>query len=431
MKLIVFTPANIKSAIGRMAALVTRELVAKGCEVKVVRTEAKQLLSTDFHDFGTRVVPWDDDGEIRALIRNADGSVYHIGNSFEFHEGGVHWLPKFPGLVCLHDFFLGHLFYGWAQKHRGRAQAVLQCWYGGELADRFFSFSDSASFLEGTRELMPMTEWICSQADAVVTHSSWGCERVLNSCPGPVRVVPLAYDAPVATADSVVGKSTGGKNLQLLTIGHVNPNKRVSSVIEAIGLSPLLRKCVDYRLVGAVEQEMKNSLSTLADRLGVNLMIAGEVDAKDLQHAITESDVISCLRWPTLEAASASAIEAMLYGKAVIVTDTGFYAGIPDSCAIKVNHANEISELRSSLEELLENRPRLKKVGNNAQSWASETFTAHNYAMQLIESIEHMHRSLPAKKAVDGFCDILSRWSSNGAFFVTPEVVDPLRIFQN
>lgn len=54
MKLIVFTPANTKSAIGRMTALVTRELIAQGSEVTVVRTEAKHLLSTDVHDFGTR-----------------------------------------------------------------------------------------------------------------------------------------------------------------------------------------------------------------------------------------------------------------------------------------------------------------------------------------------------------------------------------------
>lgn len=431
MKLIVFTPASTKSAIGRMAALVTRELVSQGCEVTVVRTEAKHLLSTDIHNFDTRVLSWVDEAKIRGLIQLADACVYQIGDSFEFHEGGVRWLAEFPGLVCLHDFFLGHLFYGWAQKNRESAQAVLHCWYGGEMAERFFSFSDSASFIEGTRDLMPMTEWICSQADGVITHSNWGCDRVMNSCPGPVQVVPLAYDAPSATAESVVDTAAAGKNLQLLTIGHVNPNKRVSSVIQAIGLSPLLRNRVHYRLVGLIEPEMKKSLSGLAARLGVNLLISGEVDDKELQDAITKSDVISCLRWPSLEAASASVIEAMLYGKAVIVTNTGFYAEIPDSCAIKVNHTNEIAELQSSLEGLLENRSRLTNVANEAQRWASRTFTAQNYGIQIIEIIEHIYRTVPAKKALDVFCDILSRWSSNGAFFVAPELVDPLRIFEN
>lgn len=431
MKLIVFTPANTRSAIGRMAALVTRELVAQGCEVTVVRTEAKNLLSTDVHDFGTRVLPWDNDAEVRALIRSADAGVYQIGNSFEFHEGGVHWLAEFPGLVCLHDFFLGHLFYGWAQRHRAQAEAVLQFWYGKEMLERFFSFSNGESFIEAAHEVMPITEWICSQADGLVTHSAWGLDRVLNSCSGPIRVVPLAYDAPAALTNSTVNKAADGRTLQLLTIGHVNPNKRIASVIQAIGLSPLLRSRVNYRLIGAVEPEMMNSLSALAERLSVNLVISGEVDDNELERAITESDVISCLRWPALEAASASAIEAMLYGKSVIVTDTGFYADIPDSCVMKINQSNEIPELQTSLEVLLENKIRVKKLGESAQRWASQTFTTQNYAVQLIEIIEQISRTVPAKRAVDSFCNIMHKWSLNSDFFVSPTIINPLRPFEN
>lgn len=428
MNLIVFTPAYVKSSIGGVAALVTRELLAQGCHVTVVRTEAKHLLSTDVHDFGTRILSWDDEAEVRALIRSADAGIYEIGNSFEFHEGGILWLTELPGLVCLHDFFLGHLFYGWAQTHRAQAEAVLQRWYGDGMAERYFSFSDGESFIEGTREVMPMTEWICSQADGVVTHSSWGCDRVLNSCAGPVRVVPLSPDAiiyPVGNA------SSNERALNILAIGHVNPNKRVSSVIQAVGQSPSLKQRVTFRLVGAVQSEMRNSLMALAADVGVNLVICGEVDESTLIQNIAECDLISCLRWPTLEAASGAVVKSMLYGKAVIVTNSGFYADIPDSCAIKINLSNEIPELQSSLEELLENKIRVKNLGENAHRWASKTFTARNYAMQLIEIIECMSRTVPAKRAVDSFCDILSRWSSNNTFFVTPDLIDPLSIFEN
>lgn len=120
----------------------------------------------------------------------------------------------------------------------------------------------------------------------------------------------------------------------------------------------------------------------------------------------------------------------MLYGKAVIVTDTGFYADIPDSCAIKINQLNEIPELQTSLEVLLENKIRVRTLGEDAQRWASKTFTARNYSMQLIEIIEQTSRTVPAKRAVDGFCDILSQWSSNSDFFTTPYLIKPLSIFE-
>ncbi|WP_084236471.1 glycosyltransferase [Hydrogenophaga taeniospiralis] len=431
MNLIIFTPANTGSAIGRMAALVTHELVAQGCRVTVVRTEVKPLLTTNTHDFGTLIIPWNDEALVLELILNADAIIYHIGDNFDFHEGGVRWLADFPGLVCLHDFFLGHLFYCWAEKYRSPAQTVLEHWYGIEAAGQFFGFPDGESFIEGTREITPMTEWICSQADGVITHSHWGCDRVLNSCSGPVRVVPLAYDAPIRAANASDTASAEAITLKLLTIGNVNSNKRVSSVIQAIGRSHLLKQRVTYRLVGAVSPDMKTTLTELAAQLGVKLLISGQVDDEKLEYVITESDVISSLRWPALEAASASAIEAMLYGKAVMVTDTGFYAEIPDPCVIKIKQTDEIGHIQSSLEALLEDQDRILCIGTEAQHWASQTFTAQNYAEQLIDAISHISRTTPAKNAINNFCKILQGWSTDGLLLSTDELIHPLHIFES
>lgn len=430
MRMIIFTPAGVKSAIGRMAALVTRQLLEHGHLVTVVRTEAKHLLSTNMNDFGTSVLSWDDDAAVSASIQNADACIYQIGDNFEFHEGGVRWLADFPGLVCLHDFFLGHLFYGWAQKHRSQAEFVLQNWYGNAMAERFFSFSGSESFIEGTREVMPMTEWICSQAVGVITHSRWGCDRVLNSCPGPIRVVPLAYDAPGVFGEPVILHPADGAALKLLTIGHINPNKRVESVIKAIGSNPVLRQRVSYQLLGAIEQSVMESLSVMAARIGVNLVISGEVDDSELISAIRGSDVISCLRWPVLEAASASAIEAMLYSKAVIVTDTGFYADIPDMCAIKIKHSNEISEIQSCLIALLDDRTRVAKLGSAARRWAIQTYTAKNYAEQLELIVFDILRVAPAINAIDYFCGTLRQWSDAGDSLLAVELYRNLDIFE-
>jgi glycosyltransferase involved in cell wall biosynthesis len=430
MNLVVFAPANKNSAIGRMTALVTRQLVARGCRVTIVRTEAKHLLSTEVHDFASRIVPWNCEAEVLALIDSADARIYQVGDNFDFHAGCIHWLARFSGLVCLHDFFLGSLFHAWAQANRAQAEIVLQCWYGEEKAKRFFGFSESGSFIEGTHNDTPMTEWICSQATGVITHSGWGCERVVNSCPGPVRVVPLAYDAPGAVAAGAINTPTIDQTLQLLTIGHVNPNKRIASVIEAIGTSPRLKQHVVYRLVGAVQPEVKKSLSLLATRLGVRLTISGEVDENTLADAILRSDVISCLRWPALEAASASMIEAMLYGKAAIVTDTGFYAEIPSSCVVKIAPNNEINEIRIALEKLLEDRNEIKKLEVEAQRWSSQTFTAENYARQLIDVIEEISTTAPALQAIDHFCGILQEWSPANASLSTTELLQPLEMFE-
>lgn len=427
MNLLIFTPAIKKSAIGRMAALVTHDLIAQGHQVTIVRTEAKHLLSSEIHDFNTTTLFWHNLEKLPYIIQAADLCLYQIGDNFEYHEGGLYWLPRLPGLVCLHDFYVGCLFWGWGQSRCLEAQSILQLWYGKAVADTFFNFSNNESFLAGTHDVSPMTEWICAMALGVITHSSWGCERVLRSCSGPVRVVPLAYNAPNTKDDR---QSCKNGNLQVLTIGHINGNKRVASVISAIASSNLLKQSITYRLIGNILPEAALFLSVLAKNLGVSLVISGEVDDQTLALALSSCDIVSCLRWPSLEAASASTIEAMLYGKPVIVTDTGFYAEIPNGYVLKVSPNNEIDDIRMALVRLLEDKNLRQSIGAQAKEWASKTFTAANYAAEVIQIAAEINQARPTINALNYFSDLIYRWCDGTTDALDHNLtLSPLNIF--
>jgi glycosyltransferase involved in cell wall biosynthesis len=424
MKLIIFTPAVKISAIGRMTSLVTRALVAAGHEVTVVRAESAGLLSKETHDFHAALLPWNRQKKIAELASQADAVIYQIGNSFEMHQGCLEWMFRLPGVVCLHDFYLGHLFYQWAQTHREMANETIRAWYGKEVQAQFFSHSNGEDFLENTRDAAPMTEWICSQARGVITHSSWAINRVLRSCPGPVHVVPLAYDAPQHLMTSGTVDHEG---FRILTIGHVNPNKRINSVVRAIGKSALLRESAIYSVVGKIQPETEAELTALAKRCGVRLVLSGEVDDTTLAQAVTQSDVISCLRWPSLEAASASAIEAMLYGKPIIVTDTGFYSEIPDSCAIKIDPSSEITNIQTALEALLTNRALGARLGDEAHKWANDTFRPEKYAQRLVEVAILARPIGPVVSALNYISDQMSRWGASNSLFQLDCTTIPLQ----
>jgi glycosyltransferase involved in cell wall biosynthesis len=424
MKLIIFTPAVKISAIGRMTSLVTRALVAAGHDVTVVRAEGARLLSRETHDFHTTAIPWNETKVVVDLASQADSVIYQIGNSFEMHQGCLEWLCRLPGVVCLHDFYLGHLFYEWAQTHREPASETVRAWYGEEVQTRFFSHTNGEDFLEHTRDTAPMTEWICSSARGVITHSSWAINRVLRSCPGPVHVVPLAYDAPQHLARS---GNMDHEDFRILTIGHVNPNKRINSVVQAIGKSALLRERAVYNVVGKIQPETEAELTALAVRCGVRLVISGEVDDSALAQAVTQSDVISCLRWPSLEAASASAIEAMLYGKPIIVTDTGFYSEIPDSCAIKIDPNSEITNLQTALEALCTDRGLRSKLGAEAYKWANNTFRPERYAQRMVEVAISARQIGPVVSTVNYISDQMSRWGASNSLFHLDCTTAPLQ----
>ncbi|WP_168709998.1 glycosyltransferase family 4 protein [Massilia sp. Mn16-1_5] len=426
MKVVMFTPGLQASAIGRMATLVVHALRAAGHEVTIVRSEQETLMRQAPHDFGGEVLAWTDQARVGAVIGSADSVIYQVGDNYEFHVGCLEWLERAPGIVCLHDFFLGHLFWAWAQRHPARAEAVLKAWYGDTVATGYFGHPDSGAFIAATADTAPMTEWIGAMALGVVTHSNWGAQRLCRSCPGPVQVMPLPYNAPaggaqVSTADQ--------RNFRVLTVGHVNPNKRVASVIRAIGNSTELRDHAVYRLVGHVQTETVVSLSSLARNHQVNLVISDELDNAALITAIDQADVVTCLRWPSLEAASASAIEAMLYGKPVIVTDVHFYSELPDDCVLKIDPDDEVASLQRALEQLYHSPELRRQLGARAREWANATFRADRYADCLIVMAQDTSRVRPALAAVEQFTQTLSRWGATSSLLEEPHTRDALRLF--
>lgn len=394
-----------------MAAQVAHELITMGDEVTVVGTENCRLLGVDMHDFGSPIFDWRDQVAVENFIAKSDECIFHIGNSFEFHRGGIYWLEKKAGIVCLHDFFLGNLFHSWSAENGNEANLIIKNIYGEDAVDKFFIASSKSSFIQDLIEIAPMTEWICSQACAVVTHSELGCDRVLVSCPGAVRIVPLAYKTEIQTPKSYVHNKKVNQKFKMLSFGQVNENKRIRSVIEAIGKSPMLRNSCEYVVVGLITQAMERDLLKLATQFGVEICIRGEVCDLELQNALTESDLVCCLRWPATETASASAIEAMQRGRPIVVTDVGFYKNIPSNCAIKINPQNEIEELKSALERLLADDEYRHSIADAATKWATETFTAKNYALELQAMIRLASFNTPIINAINFFSRNLKIWT--------------------
>jgi glycosyltransferase involved in cell wall biosynthesis len=431
MRLLIFSPATLASAIGRVTQLVVQALATQGHESVVVRSEDKAHLATPTHALAARTVPWDETGHVEVLAQAADAVVYQIGDNYQFHRGCLEWLPRLPGVICLHDYFVGSLFCGWSEQRRPQARAVLRAWYGEAVAERYPSFRASQELIEGTHETAPMTEWVTSMATGVVTHSSWGIQRVLDACPGPVHVVPLPYNAPGLGLGSASDPQAPADTFTVLTVGHINPNKRAANVIRALGNSALLRRRSRYRLVGRIEPAVARQLIALADKLNVELVISGEVDEVALHQAMGQADVVCCLRLPSLVAASASAIEAMLYGKAVVVLDTGFFRELPDACVRKVSPEQEVVDLQRELESLCMSQAEREALGKNAAEWAATTFSADSYARRLAQVCTTAAKAAPSIEAGSYFAQILARWGASDDGAHIPDTVAPLSIFRN
>jgi hypothetical protein len=119
----------------------------------------------------------------------------------------------------------------------------------------------------------------------------------------------------------------------------------------------------------------------------------------------------------------------MLYGKPVIVTDTGCYSEFPDDCVIKVSPENELHHLAEALQRLDADRAFRQSMGHKAKLWAAATFTASNYASQLLEISDQANSAWPTINAARFFAKEVEKWGGSERLFENATVLNPLRIF--
>jgi glycosyltransferase involved in cell wall biosynthesis len=190
----------------------------------------------------------------------------------------------------------------------------------------------------------------------------------------------------------------------VLTIGHVNQNKRVESVIRAVGSSDVLREHCRYHVVGLVTDQERERLKAVARAVSFQkLRITGEVSDRILRAEIEAADLICCLRWPVLAGGSASAVEAMLSGRPVIVTDAGFARDLPDDLVFKVDPQREVGALTSQLTRLVSDPALRVAVGAQAAAWAKGAFSVDAYVARLVPLLEEVARLRPTLSAAAHF----------------------------
>ena len=385
MKIVWVTPFNQRSAIGRVSVTVTEALSAKNHEVLIVRSEHNRADVAPAYVTSLPTVWWHDINPTDLELQN-DVVVLNFGDNYQFHAGTMVFAEAFDCLGIFHDFYVYNFFNRclvYNNLSEKRHQQEIRRIYGDDtLVLSALAWQDKAA-AEQIAKCFPMTEWLGRRCGAALAHSNFYVRRLENSCPGPVAVAPLCFEG----RDVALLPNRAHDHVTVSTIGIINPNKCVDTLIKAIGSSPaLLEKC-RYRLVGAITDVETARLRALCKDVGFNnLEIIGEVSTSALVSELERADIISCLRRPVLEGASASAIEGMKSGRPIIVADAGFYSELPDDLVFKVPSSVDVASLTDVLQRLVSNEPLRRETGEKARDWARTRFTSENY-LSVLESL--------------------------------------------
>lgn len=368
MKVAWFTPLAPASAIGHFSAIVTERL-AESADVDLWVAGDGPVRSTF-----VRVVRFSPDQPgLRARLREYDVLVFNMGNHEPFHGAILDVARHEPGIVVLHDVFNHHLLAGYFGARDGnvdRYVAKARSWYGDD-GERF-----AGAFLRGEEHAhdyarFPLFEPLVARHVGAVTHSRCHAEAVTERCGVPAEAIFLAYRPPAGNVEPREALGIPRDKPLMISVGFVNANRRIDAVLRALAGAGL-RDRITYRVLGPLAHvPYRRKLEALIDELDLGRCVSllGYTDDATLAAHLVHADICMNLRHPVTESASASVIEQALLAKVIVVTDTGFYAELPDDAVLKIPLNDEVPALQRVLLRLIDDPAARREIGERAALW--------------------------------------------------------------
>jgi glycosyltransferase involved in cell wall biosynthesis len=267
----------------------------------------------------------------------ADVSLYHVGNDPEAHGWIVDELRATPGVVVLHEYVLHHLVAG-ITIGRGDPRGYLDAMerelgVSGRLLGLGVLDNLLPLLWETQPERFPLSGTVLDRAHGLIVHSRFVAERAraagydgrLWRIPHPAWPTPTVESMPDATGDPLIG-----------CFGFLNMNKRVPQLLEAF--ASLRRSRPGARLLLAGASGERFDLDRRLERLGLGDGVErlDYVREERMWSLMGSCDVLVNLRYPTMGETSGSVMRALSLGKALVVSDVGWFAELPDDAVLKV-----------------------------------------------------------------------------------------------
>lgn len=317
---------------------------------------------------------------LRDQLKDYDAAIYHMGNSMA-HQNIYRMLLAVPGIVVLHDFVLHHFFAAWHLQAQRTPESYIK-----EMAYNYGDAGEALArnALRGERQLWedeplryPLNRRPLDHVRGVIVHSDFARHLVIASHPHlPVSRVNL----PVTVADPLPDAADLRRRygvppdrVVIGSLGYGSAAKRLEIVLRAI--RRLGRGDVIYLVVG----EMGESLRAQVRGAGLDGIVrtTGYVDWQAFNDYCNLIDLGVDLRYPTMGESSASVCRILGAGKPCVVSNVGWFAEIPDGCAVKLEPAPEEQALARCLADLITDESLRRRIGVNARKYIREK---HNTA---------------------------------------------------
>ncbi|WP_200285210.1 glycosyltransferase [Rhabdochromatium marinum] len=286
--------------------------------------------------------------------------LYHVGNS-EYHAHMVALLAEHPGVLVLHDFYLGHL-HGWRQALGGEPGALVRA-----LRDSHGWPALACLARDGQDAAIwhyPANRDIMATATGVIVHSNHS-RALTHDWLGPepatcLRQIPhlrrLPRLAPNARAQARAALELGARDFIVCSFGFLGPAKCNQLLLDAWEQSPLANNA-DAHLVFVGQNHDGDDGQRIAARLRTwrgarPPRITGYASPGDYRLWLAAADVAVQLRQNSRGETSGTVLDCLAHGLPLIVNDHGSMSDLPADSIYRLPDPPTAAALRAALDTL-------------------------------------------------------------------------------
>jgi len=334
--------------------------------------------------------------------------LYQVGNH-PIHEHYLDLIEQFPGIVVLHDFFLGDLLYSNGNHERLDRGLVYSHGYSSIYQKKHRNIKEII-------KKYPSNAQILQHAKAVIVHSEYAKSLSIHYY-NDVYINKI-FDVPQVymkdEEDLLLDHIDERNNFLVCSFGHIVEHKCIKEIIDAwkkCGLSN--EKKYQLIFVGQLpETDYGKTIESLTKELE-NVKITGYLSDGRYKEYLKRTDLAIQLRLESRGEASRALLECMAWGIPTIANAHGFINELPDDAIYKIAEQFTTEELSSAIKELHSNRELSEQISNKSRKYMNENHSPIIVAKRMRDIIENIYDS-------SGFCSIRDRypevWSKSGSF---------------
>lgn len=340
--------------------------------------------------------------EFASRAHDYDAVVYDVGGS-EFHAYMLDYLERYPGVVVLHDAYLGGL-YGYAEFELGQPAR-----FGGEMlrshgprARRYLA--PSAKREEPVRDAMvnlPATRGVIESAIGIISHSPFNRDVATINYPegfaAPYRIVPQMVRVPppfdaAARRALKIALGFAADDFLVCTFGHVVWTKCGDTLLEAFARSSL-SGLAGARLVyvGELAQDaFGDALRAAIARhpLASRITVTGYLDDKAYGAYLKIADVAVQLRIHSRGGTPKGVLDCLAHSVPVVVNNDASYTDYPDDVVIKMPPEPSAEGLSRLFDEIAEDPLRLAEFTQRGRDYVLREHAPEQVAARYALTIE-------------------------------------------